>query len=90
MVCYKIKSYTDNEAITYSNPKFYCTYSISSSFCVLHDLMIEYLQQPIDHQRSVQQYSIILNKKLIDGYHQQSQGNWSNHPDDAYYYQYLI
>lgn len=68
--------------------QFVC--SISSPSCSLHDLVIEYLQQPVGYQQSIQQYSIILNKNLIDGYSEQCQGKWFHYPSDDYYYQYLI
>ena len=67
-----------------------CLQFISSSFCVLHDLIINYLQQPIERQQTSRQYFIMLNKKLIDGYSIECQGDWFYHPHDDYYYQYLI
>lgn len=56
----------------------------------MHDLIIEYLQQPTDNQLSNHQYSIILNQNLINGYSKQCQGKWFRYPYDNYYYQYLI
>ena len=52
--------------------------------------MIEYLRQPIDDQQSIQQYSIVLNKNLIEAYGNQCQRKWFAHPHDDYYYEYLI
>ena len=63
---------------------------ITRKFCVLHNLMIEYLRQPIDGKLSKEQYFILLNKTLIEGYYEKSNGKWSTYPDDGYYYQYLI
>ena len=55
----------------------------SSPFCVLHDLIIEYLQQSTDCQQ--------IHNNLIDGYRKHCNGKWSTYTDkDYYYYQYLI
>lgn len=45
----------------------------------------------MDHELSIQQHLIALNKALIDGYYNQCQGKWFLYPyHDYYYYQYLI
>ena len=55
----------------------------SSPFCVLHDLIIQYLQQSTDCQQ--------IHNNLIDGYRKHCNGKWSTYTDkDYYYYQYLI
>ena len=54
-----------------------------SQSCVLHDLIIEYLQQSMNKQQ--------LNKHLIDGYGKHCNGKWSTYPRrDYYHYQYII
>ena len=55
----------------------------SSPFCVLHDLIIQYLQQSTNCQQR--------NKHLIDGYRKHCNGKWSTYyRKDYYYYQYLV
>ena len=50
---------------------------------MLHDLIMEYLQQSKDCQQ--------LNKNLIDGYRKYCDGKWWTYPQrDHYYFQYLI
>lgn len=59
---------------------------LTSPFCVLHDLIIKYLQRLINDRQPF----VRLNKNLIDGYCKQCRGKWSTHPHDDYYYQYLL
>ncbi|EDV20298.1 uncharacterized protein TRIADDRAFT_61232 [Trichoplax adhaerens] len=59
-------------------------------YVVLHDLMIQYLQQSTISNLSRQEYHKSLNKELIDGYFAGCGGNWSSYKDDGYFYQYLI
>ena len=63
---------------------------MNSRYCILHDLIIEYLRQPLGSQQSSKQYFIALNQNLINGYRKQCHGQWFAYPSDDYYYQYLI
>ncbi|EDV18996.1 uncharacterized protein TRIADDRAFT_62549 [Trichoplax adhaerens] len=50
------------------NNKSLLTYDAKKSHCVLHDLMVDYLQQRLYSHNSNQDYRKSLNKMLIDGY----------------------
>ncbi|EDV19090.1 uncharacterized protein TRIADDRAFT_62462 [Trichoplax adhaerens] len=58
--------------------------------CVLHDLMVDYLQQRLYSHNSNQDYRKSLNKTLIDSYRNQCDGKWNTFPDDGYFYPNLI
>lgn len=62
----------------------------NSRHCTIHDLVIEYLRQPLASQQSTEQYFITLNQNLIKGYSETCNGKWSSYPFDDYYYQYLM
>ncbi|EDV18876.1 uncharacterized protein TRIADDRAFT_62659 [Trichoplax adhaerens] len=66
------------------------TYDKEKSHCVLHDLMVDYLQQRLYSHNSNQDYRKSLNKTLIDGYRNQCDGKWNTFPDDGYFYPNLI
>ncbi|RDD35903.1 Apoptotic protease-activating factor 1 [Trichoplax sp. H2] len=72
------------------NNKSLLTYDEEKSHCVLHDLMVDYLQQRLYSHNSNQDYRKSLNKTLIDGYRNQCHGKWNTFPDDGYFYPNLI
>ena len=51
---------------------------------------MDFLQQPIDQQKSQQSYMQELHQALIDSYRQRCDGKWCNCPDDGYFYQHII
>lgn len=63
---------------------------IGRQYCTLHDLVVDYLHQPIDLDQSPQDYQKILNAKLINGYENKCNGIWENCPNDGYCYQNII
>lgn len=52
--------------------------------------MVDYLQYPINPDKSSQAYRRVLHRRLIEGYHQYCKGKWHTYPDDGYYYQHFI
>ncbi|EDV21128.1 uncharacterized protein TRIADDRAFT_60393 [Trichoplax adhaerens] len=64
--------------------------SYSSSCCILTEVMVDFLQQPLQSDQSISDYNKILNQALIHGYAHRCERKWFTHPDDGYFYQYLI
>ncbi|RDD41618.1 Apoptotic protease-activating factor 1 [Trichoplax sp. H2] len=62
----------------------------SKGYCVVHDLIVDFLQQQIYLQTLKQDYHKILNNKLMDGYSNRCEGRWNTLADDGYFYQNLI
>lgn len=55
-------------------------------YCVIHDIVMDYLQQSIYEQKSLQ----CLHEILLESYCSQCQRNWSSYPNDKYFYQYVV
>ncbi|EDV21016.1 uncharacterized protein TRIADDRAFT_60338 [Trichoplax adhaerens] len=70
--------------------KYHCNKNNERNYCILHEKIIDYLQQPIDSQQSQQSYVKKLHQTLIDSYVKLYDGKWSTYPDDGYFYQYII
>ncbi|RDD46820.1 Apoptotic protease-activating factor 1 [Trichoplax sp. H2] len=65
----------------------------SRCYLVLHDLIIDYLQQlPCEHQSPSDHWKW-MHQTLVNGYLKECERegrDWSSFPNDYYYYQYLI
>ncbi|RDD40482.1 Apoptotic protease-activating factor 1 [Trichoplax sp. H2] len=59
-------------------------------YCVLHDLMVDYLRISPSPQESNQSYWRHLNHSLIQGYALQCKRDWHLYLDDGYYFQHLV
>ncbi|RDD38891.1 Apoptotic protease-activating factor 1 [Trichoplax sp. H2] len=62
----------------------------TNGYCILHDLMVDYLQQSHDPQLSNKVYWENMNQTLVQHYFYHCQGQWGTYPNDGYFYQNLV